>query len=580
MELKLKIHTRNRYPKRGIFIYGNTLQQWIAEIDRMGFSLEKISVFPVPGTVANQLYGALVVYDELPQPFGDIGKNSFFQQVGDKVFIPERTMLFPELTKAEFATVFSEHYHLMHPEIGLYELEEEICWKTVLALPVEKECNITEPLNSIKIPTRIHSFQIKVDEEKVLAQIENPLTEQQLIDKLPFDLKKVMKGNEREIGKLLAYLDKNPEYALQFAIPLDTLGSSRGGNGGRFIFGNRINHGLRSGLGEAFEKIKNLLLTNGISRFVFTVVFLSVLRNLNTENVGSVIGALVGISVIVFLFWFIFSGSGGEASHGGGSGLIHSDRFNQLLLKYENLAEEYIKKGEYHKASHIYLKLIKNHHRAAIILEEGKLYNDAAVIYLKYQNNIGKAAECYEKGHAYQEALALYKQLNFNEKAGDMYVKLHNSDEANNYYKLVVDQYINENRHVKAALVCKDKMNDTAEARELLLKGWGQKRDAENCMRAYFMTFDTVDGLSSEIVSVYKVHTDPFNRKVFLQVLKGEFTKDKDLEEVTRNIAYEIVAENISDNSQIASELISFNKNNKSILKDVIKFKMNKKGKK
>ena len=41
-----------------------------------------------------------------------------------------------------------------------------------------------------------------------------------------------------------------------------------------------------------------------------------------------------------------------------------------------------------------------------------------------------------------------------------------------------------------------------------------------------------------------------------------------------RNIAYEITAERVDVNPEIASELVHFNKNNKSLLKDVMKYKL------
>jgi hypothetical protein len=45
---------------------------------------------------------------------------------------------------------------------------------------------------------------------------------------LPFDMKKVLKGNNAEVEKYLKYLAQNPEAALKMAIPLDMMGTSRG----------------------------------------------------------------------------------------------------------------------------------------------------------------------------------------------------------------------------------------------------------------------------------------------------------------------------------------------------------------
>ena len=59
-------------------------------------------------------------------------------------------------------------------------------------------------------------------------------------------------------------------------------------------------------------------------------------------------------------------------------------------------------------------------------------------------------------------------------------------------------------------------------------------------------------------------------------MLKIEFKKDKALEELTKDIAYEIIASKIEAKPDISSELAYFNKGNKSISKDIMKFELNK----
>ncbi|HKX85704.1 MAG TPA: hypothetical protein VJL37_03465 [Flavobacterium sp.] len=586
MQLKLKIHTKTLYPKRGVFIRSASLEYWMSEIDRMGLSLDKIQVFPVAGTVANQLFGALVVLNE-QQQISDLEKNSYFQLVEDKVFIPERTILVPEMNAEEFSTVFSANYHLMHPEIGLCELEEAIDWLSVLRLPEMKECPIIQPLNSVKIPKLITSLQVDVDQKALQKSIENPLTEQELIDNLPFNIKKIMAGNEKEIDKLLAYLEKHPEKALQLGIPLDAIGSSRGGNGGRFVFGGGFSSDSikRTAIG-ILEKTAWIIANYGVIRFILIIAFVTSLRSCSMDNIGEGLGHYLGfLSLMILaglLYVFVFDKSNYNArfsSGGGGSALINTDRFNALHERYEKLAEDYLAKGDYRMASHIYFKLLKNTYRAASILEDGGFYNEAAIMQLKYNNNKFRAAECYVKGHAYREALELYKQLNEHEKAGDVCVKMGNRVEANKNYQLVVDNHLSANKYIKAALLYKDKMLLINETRETLLKGWAEQKEAVNCMSMYFSTFDQIEELASEIKKVYAERLDQDSSVAFLQVMKGEFKKHIDLEEITREIAYQIVSEKINNHPQLASELVPFNANNKSIIKDVIRFKQNRKKK-
>lgn len=583
MQLKLKIHNKTLYPKRGVFIRSTSLEYWLSEIDRMGLSLERIQVFPVAGTVANQLFGALVVFDEQLQ-VGDLEKNNYFQLVENKVFIPEKTILVPEMNAEEFSTVFSAHYHLMHPEIGLCELEEAIDWLSVLRLSEMKEYTITEPLNSVKIPKLITSLQVNVDQEALQKAIENPLTEQELIEKLPFNIKKIMAGNEKEIDKLLAYLEKHPDKALQLGIPLDTIGSSRGGNGGIFVFrGGFSTDSIKRNVVGILEKTAWVMANYGLIRFVLVIAFITSLRSCTRDNLGEGLGLTFGIISIMILagllYAFVFDKENYNSrfSSGGGSALINSNRFSALQERYEKLAEEYLAKGDYRMASHIYFKLLKNTYRAANILEEGGFYNEAAIMQLKYNNNKFRAAECYEKGHAYREALELYKQLNEHEKAGDLCVKMGNRTEANKNYQLVVDNHLSGNKYIKAALLYKDKMHLMDEARETLLKGWAEQREAVNCMSMYFSTFDQIEELASEIKQAYGQLLNQDNSVAFLQVMKGEFKKHSNLEEITKEIAYQIVSEKINNHPQLASELVPFNTGNKSIIKDVIRFKQSRK---
>ncbi|PXY42742.1 hypothetical protein DMB65_01600 [Flavobacterium cheongpyeongense] len=76
------------------------------------------------------------------------------------------------------------------------------------------------------------------------------------------------------------------------------------------------------------------------------------------------------------------------------------------------------------------------------------------------------------------------------------------------------------------------------------------------------------------IQSVYQNDVAETNVAVFFHLLKHEFTKYEELEEMIKNMAYEIAAGRIDKNPDIASELLHFNKENKSMLKDVMKYKL------
>lgn len=235
MKLTLQPYKRNQYPIAGIVIKGNTPLVWLQNLQELGIAIASYACYPIPSSVANELYGCLVVL-----PVNTIEKEHAHLQVQlyeEKVFIPEYAIIAPFLSKEEGNKILGEHYHFLHPELGLIELEEAIDWVTILNPFRKINVRLKTPHSGIFIPKQLRSVHVEYDEATILEALENPLTEEEQLEKLPFDMKKLMAGNKKEMEKFLAFMDKNPELAMKYAIPLDTLGTSRGDNAGVFQFG-------------------------------------------------------------------------------------------------------------------------------------------------------------------------------------------------------------------------------------------------------------------------------------------------------------------------------------------------------
>ncbi|TPG32920.1 tetratricopeptide repeat protein [Flavobacterium pectinovorum] len=630
MELKLKINSKNTFPKGGIFIKSASPKMWLEQIQFIGLSLNSVKVFAVPDVTANELYGCLVVLNQNKIKAGDIGKNNCYQLVENKLFIPENTTIVPQLAKEEWCNLFSDNYHFLHPEIGLVELKDAVEWENLIEVPALKERIVIEPSKTVSIPNFISSLRIEVDREKILEAIENPTSDQEIPEELPFDLQKLVNGNQQEMDKFMELMDKNPDLALQLAIPLDTMGTSRGGHFGQFSFdtsglsGFNGFNGASGGIvdnGNGFKDInvgrynvdagrEPIVLSDGVHpffkvfRFGCAILFIILMRSYDPDyshfEFSSLFKGFSGFLILALIVWFfysLFSGrsstntveniprntsgntpmTSGKTAYSGGSALIDSERFSTLQNRYEKLAEEFIAKKDYQKAARIYLKLLKNYPKAADVLEKGELYTEAAAIYLKYCSNKQKAAECYEKGRAYNEAIELYQELDNDEKVGDLYLILKNRKEANKHFRKVIENYKEHFQYVKASLVYKDKIEDITEAQELLIVGWRTNKDAGRCLNNYFANIKSAEDLSLAIPNIYKSEVTSDNAITFLNLLKHEFSRFEAVEEVTKNIAYEIVAERIDERPDVASELLSFNPNNKAILKDVMKYKWKRK---
>lgn len=250
MELRIKPFPKNTYPKKGLLIKDPSPRVWLYEMEVLGIDLAKVKSYAIPADQPNVLYGCLLVFhDEAPQ---EIGKNAYFQCVDDKLFIPENTIFYPKINPEDWQSA-GARFLVMHPEFGLVKLTEEINWLSIIQEPVISEGKVRKPSNSVKTPQYIESFTVEMDDEKVLATLQQPKNEEEWMKNLPFDLKKVMAGNKKEIEKYLKYIEKYPDRAVDLGVPLDIMGTSRGDGFGKFTFGGSWLNALFGGAGNEKE---------------------------------------------------------------------------------------------------------------------------------------------------------------------------------------------------------------------------------------------------------------------------------------------------------------------------------------
>ncbi len=235
MELRIKPFPKNNYPKRGLLIKGSSPLIWLYEMEILGIDLQEVQSFPIPSTEPNILYGCFLVFKNLAP--NEIGRNSYFQDVDNRFFIPENTVFYPKVNPEEWQNIDAE-YLIMHPEFGLVKLNEEIDWISIIQNPEISEDKVRKPSKGVQIPQKIESFTVEMDDEKVLESLEKPQTEEEWMKNLPFDMKKVMAGNKKEIEKYLKYIEKYPDRAVELGVPLDIMGTSRGDGFGIFKFKN------------------------------------------------------------------------------------------------------------------------------------------------------------------------------------------------------------------------------------------------------------------------------------------------------------------------------------------------------
>lgn len=323
-----------------------------------------------------------------------------------------------------------------------------------------------------------------------------------------------------------------------------------------------------------------------IDKFLRALVVLAIIKiiaifaELFQKTFWSVIGNLVIFIVVLVIIFFVVialqnkekSGNSSGKKGGGGNFYLENSLFDRIRNKYEELAEKYIAEKDYTRAAKVYMNLLNDNYRGAKTLEDGGLYNEAAVIYLKKLKNKSEAASCFEKAKQYQKSIELYKELEQKEKVGDLYMQINDTKNANSYYQMVIDDYVSNDQMVKASLIYRKKMDVPEEAQKILLQGWEENKDAFNCLNNYFVNINTIEDLNHTIQNLY-LKTPSDKKLIYLEAMKHEFKKDSKLQETTRNIAYEIIAENIENHSSIINELKHFNPKDEVILKDISRYR-------
>ncbi|MFL9835441.1 tetratricopeptide repeat protein [Chryseobacterium terrae] len=315
--------------------------------------------------------------------------------------------------------------------------------------------------------------------------------------------------------------------------------------------------------------------------FVLAVIkIIAIFAEFFQKTFWSVIGNLIIFIIVLVIIFFVVialeskekSGNSSGRKGNGGNFYLENSLFDRIRNKYEELAEKYIAEKDYTRAAKVYMNLLNDNYRGAKTLEDGGLYNEAAVIYLKKLKNKSEAASCFEKAKQYQKSIELYKELEQKEKVGDLYMQINDTKNAHSYYQMVVDDYVNNDQMVKASFIYRKKMDVPEEAQKILLQGWEQNKDAFNCLNNYFVNINNVEDLKYKIQDLYR-KTPSEKKLIYLEAMKHEFKKDSKLHETTRNIAYEIISENVENHSSVINELKYFNPDDEVILKDISRYK-------
>jgi tetratricopeptide (TPR) repeat protein len=226
----------------------------------------------------------------------------------------------------------------------------------------------------------------------------------------------------REIARLMDLLERDPDQGLRYALPMGGSGAHRGVS----TPGDRLTH-----------------------------------RDVNF-NLGRLGGGAAAD------FWD-----------------LPPDYHTRLVARYRELADREIRLGRHRRAAYIFAELLGDLPAAARTLMAGGHFREAAVLYRDRLNQPAEAARCLEQGGLWAEAIALYEELRAHEKAGDLYAKLDQHDNAREQYQQATVLHRAGGSFLEAARVLEQKLQEPDQALAELRGGWPASPHAGHCLRRF-----------------------------------------------------------------------------------------------
>lgn len=159
----------------------------------------------------------------------------------------------------------------------------------------------------------------------------------------------------------------------------------------------------------------------------------------------------------------------------------------RLSARYRELAMREMRLGRYRRAAYIYAQLLYDLSAAAAALTAGEHWREAAVIYRDKLNRPLDAAKALEQGGLWSEAIALYVELHQYEKAGDLHARLEQHDEAAVLFRREVERLLAVRDHRSAARVLEFKLGAIDDTIALLEAGWAQSPRLGDCLPMMFL---------------------------------------------------------------------------------------------
>ncbi len=480
LPVHLRIASTPREPAAAL-IRGNTSELWLRELSAWPGDPLRLRLYIVPASLRDRSPAGLLVVPtdgSLPPP---TSRLQHYACLADSLYLPVNSQLAAAIRPEELHQLLVWPVSLLHPTIGLvgFDDRDAIDIASLIEPPKQRDTLWNGANPGLPQAPPLHSVQLlPASAQELLMEGRDEIAsrdpgmlpadpaagtdEQGFADKIQYSVLKALAAlrrkepasadagpsnqaaaersglwqwvndrlaeldnlRQREVDRLLNLMERNPDEALKYAVPLANPYQYRGQ-----------------------AKPTGTLRSQEI--------------DFNLAHLG-----------------------GGQATD---AWQVDQAAYRRLRDHYLAATRRELNLRRYRRAAFIFAHLLGDYHAAANALEQGGHYQEAAMLYRDHLHRPLAAAACLQKCGLYEQAAKIYVDEQHFEQAGDLYMKLDEGERATACYRHAVAALISSRLdYIGAARILHDKLQCPDEALTTLLSAWPEANQGERCLQLWF----------------------------------------------------------------------------------------------
>lgn len=461
------------------FLPSDSVARWLEELVRGGLATMEVRLFVVPRSVTDRAPAGLLV---VPVQGGGVPHNPAgfaCHLIAGRLFVPVDAALHPPVTDEEVRTLCLQPVSFFHPVFGLSSFEDEACLRVSdLVLPPEESGRYwnharpgppTLPELSAVILAQPPSIEDVFGDAGDNVGTESPLDLPPSPDEAKDDsLAKLRRTLQSSLAKgVAAAMRQIPHTGRRRTWVNDAEDWARRQLGGINNQLEKLRHKELNRLLDLFKSDPEAALRHAIPMSAFA--------HRGKAPPGGRLGSRIPN--------FDLGRLGGRAADFWD---IQGDLQQMLRNQYRAMADREMQLGRFRRAAYIYAELLGDLVSAVNVLKQGKYFREAAIIHEEHLKSPIEAARCLAEGGLLLEAIERYEKLGRWLDVADLQERLGNHVAATEALRRVVNERLAQSDILGAAKLVEERLHDTDEALEMLLRAWPSSRQATSCVGAAF----------------------------------------------------------------------------------------------